>query len=286
MKKNKKMIFSFVIIMLFGISLISLGIFYEKKPKSTQNKIKTETKTVNYKIQENDNLESLSIKYNIDIDELKKINNITSNDITKGTTIKIPNVTIYEVTKEDTYESILKKFHITGSTLKKANNLEENDISSKRQLFIPNTKIYITQKGDTAETIALKYGIELNYLMNYNNIKNVTLKENQIIIVPKQKGMNILSVDIYNSTVEGKNNLKELKLIGKEIYNKNQYNKFKKTEKGYTATVEDVQKMGYSDINDYLFNCNNNDEIMYFDVDHKKDYPNEPIIIKNGCNFK
>lgn len=93
-----------------------------------------------YIIQEGDTLYSLSKKYNVDFNDIIKINNIIdSTSINVGTIIQIPkqeiisNQNVYKVVEGDTLFGISKKFKLTLSQLMEYNNLKEGDIISLGQ---------------------------------------------------------------------------------------------------------------------------------------------------------
>lgn len=93
----------------------------------------------NYTVKAGDNLYSIAKKYNVSVDELKKINNLSSNLLNVGQILKIPSGSgnyFYTVSRGDTLYSIARKFNISVSELKNKNNLSDNILSVGQVLKI------------------------------------------------------------------------------------------------------------------------------------------------------
>ena len=89
---------------------------------------------ITYVIEPGDSLYSIAKKYDTTIEEIKKINNLTSNLLSINQIIKIPNkISIeentYIVQKGDSLYSVAKKYNITVNELKELNNLTNNLLS-------------------------------------------------------------------------------------------------------------------------------------------------------------
>lgn len=87
-----------------------------------------------YEVQKGDTLWSISKKYNISVDAIKKQNNLVDNILSIGGKLLIPNSNKYIVQKGDTLYSIAKKFETTVDKLKQINNITD-DILSIGQLI-------------------------------------------------------------------------------------------------------------------------------------------------------
>ena len=111
------------------------------KIKQTDSKEESEqTKPLNtYTVQKGDNLYSISNKYNTSVDELKKINNLSTNIIQIGQVLKIPSkYSEYTVKKGDTLWAIARDNNTSVSTLTKINNLKTTTLQIGQKLLIPN----------------------------------------------------------------------------------------------------------------------------------------------------
>ena len=95
-----------------------------------------------YTVKSGDSLYQIAKKYNTTVDELKKINNLTSNLLSIGQILKIPikeDITddIYIVKSGDSLYQIAKKNNTTVNDIKSINNLVSNTLSIGQKLKIP-----------------------------------------------------------------------------------------------------------------------------------------------------
>ena len=159
---------------------------------------KEENITLNtYTVQKGDSLYQIAKKYNTTIDELKKINNLTSNTLSIGQKIIFPTTSeqedteydYYTVQKGDSLYQIGIKYNITANELKKLNNISSDLLSIGQKIKVPRIKesytTYIVQKGDSLYQIAKKYNTTVNELKNLNNITENLLSIGQRIKIPR-----------------------------------------------------------------------------------------------------
>jgi LysM repeat protein len=146
-----------------------------------------------YTVKKGDTLYSISKKYNIPVETLKRLNNLTTDTLYINQVLKlkeeITTTTTYKVTKDDTLYSISNKYNISVDELKKLNNLTSNTIYIGQELKVPETdtsnyKIYKVAKGDSLWAISRKYDIPVNELIEINNLTNLTLQICQELLVP------------------------------------------------------------------------------------------------------
>lgn len=155
-----------------------------------------------YIVQKGDSLWKIATKYNLTVDELKSINNLSSNIINVGQSLKvIPNEVqtessdylTYTVKKGDTLYSIAKKYNKSVNEIKEKNNLVSDDLKINQKLFIPTSENdvgeveaikYVVQKGDNLYAIGNKYGVSANDIMTFNNLINNTLQIGQVLLIP------------------------------------------------------------------------------------------------------
>ena len=96
------------------------------------------TNDFNYVVKPNDTLYSIANKYNTTVDELKRLNNLSSNLLNVGQILKLPstNEITYIVKSGDNLYSIANKYNTTVDELKKKNNLTSNLLSIGQILII------------------------------------------------------------------------------------------------------------------------------------------------------
>ena len=96
-----------------------------------------------YTVKPGDTLYGISKRYNVSIDTLKSLNNLTSDILSIGQILALePSVSledVYIVSKGDTLYSIAKRFNTDVNTLKNLNNLTGNIVTIGQELKLPNT---------------------------------------------------------------------------------------------------------------------------------------------------
>lgn len=200
-----------------------------------------------YTVQKGDSLWSIANKFNTTVDNLKKLNNLSTNLLQIGQKLKISATQLnqpneyYTVKKGDTLYSIATKNGLTVQELKELNNLTSNNLTIGQSLLIKknpkeNTNIttYTVKAGDTLYSIARKYDTTVNKLTTLNNLSSSNLSIGQIIKIPTssqnaneqsyivKSGDNLYSIaNKFNTTVSkimNRNNLKSTLLqIGQEL---------------------------------------------------------------------
>ena len=91
-------------------------------------------------------LQSISRKYRVSVDELKSVNHLSSNRLSKGEKIIIPspsaakqtieNCSTYRVTEKDTLPKIARKTGVKMADLRRFNNLKGNKLKSGQILML------------------------------------------------------------------------------------------------------------------------------------------------------
>ena len=181
-----------------------------------------------YIVQKGDTLYSVAMANNTTVDELKRINNLTSNILSTGQLLKIPSALLpestYIVKKGDSLYSIANKYNTTVDELKRINNLTSNILSIGQVLKLPSDKVsdvekeentisYTVQKGDSLYSIARKYSTTIDKIKDLNNLTTNLLSIGQVLLIPTdtnlettytvKKGDSLYSIaKRYNTTVD------------------------------------------------------------------------------------
>lgn len=95
---------------------------------------------INYIVQKGDNLYSIANKYDVIIDDIKKLNSLNTNILQVGQILKIPgstNYNTYIVQKGDTLWDIATKYGTTVKKLMTINNLNTTLLAVGQSLLIP-----------------------------------------------------------------------------------------------------------------------------------------------------
>lgn len=159
-----------------------------------------------YVVKSGDSLWSIARSLNITVEELKAANNLSSNLLTIGQVLRIPQMeeppptgeyVVYTVKAGDSLYSIARNYNTTVSELVNFNNLSTTSLSIGQQILIPSSAaippveqpsgdylIYRVQSGDNLYAIARKYNTTVNELMSINNLSSNLLSLGQEIRVP------------------------------------------------------------------------------------------------------
>lgn len=118
-----------------GSDILSVGQIL-KIPTVTPSQEQEET----YIVQSGDSLYSIARKFNTTVDELKRLNNLSSNLLSIGQVLVLPiesiGQTTYTVQAGDSLYSIARKFNTTVDNIKALNNLSSNLLNIGQILIV------------------------------------------------------------------------------------------------------------------------------------------------------
>lgn len=184
-----------------------------------------------YTVVKGDTLSKIANLFNTTVQELKSLNNLTSDIIQIGqvlqipTTITTPTYKTYTVVKGDTLYGIANKYSISVDELKSLNNLTSNTLYIGQRLKVPaqdiveddNYEVYTVVKGDSLWLISQKFGVPVDDLIEVNNLETINLQIGDKLKIPKttsektyivQKGDSLWSIAKDNNTT-----VEELKML-------------------------------------------------------------------------
>jgi len=148
---NKKLIGLIITIAFFGILTLGTEVSAEK---------------VTYKVKSGDTLSKIALKYNVNVNDIKSLNNLNSDLIFVDQKLTVKNNG-----KKSTQSKKTKK-----QTTSKQNNSNNNSVT------------YKVKSGDTLSKIASKYGVTVKDLKRNNNLNSDLIYVNQKLSVKKGKG--------------------------------------------------------------------------------------------------
>lgn len=180
-----------------------------------------------YTVKKGDTLWDIANKYGTTVSKLKSLNNLKSNVLQVGQTLKVSSseteiipddYLVYKVKNGDNLSKIAKEYDTTVSTIMKINNLNSDKLAINQQLLLPKTKktdgekTYTVKSGDTLSQIAYDNKITTSELKKANNLASDLLKIGQVLIIPSkstgeinyivQKGDNLYTIaNKYDTTI-------------------------------------------------------------------------------------
>ncbi|MCS6845691.1 MAG: LysM peptidoglycan-binding domain-containing protein [Caldilineales bacterium] len=175
--------------------------------------------TFAYTVQAGDTLFGIAVRYNTDVDTLRRLNNLSDDTIQVGQVLQVPGTgpqggatpaaptqptqpagqqVIYVVEPGDTLSGIAAKFNVAWTDIARANNISAPyTIYRGQKLVIPGVqptpvpqapaRTHTVQAGETLYGIAVKYGVTVQAIMQANNLTNPDfIRTGQVLVIPGQ----------------------------------------------------------------------------------------------------
>lgn len=147
-----------------------------------------------YVVKSGDTLWSIARKYNLSVNELKALNNLSSNGLSVGQRLIVGKESSndYVVSAGDTLWAIARKFNVSIDDIKALNNLSSNNLSIGMILKIPlysnkqneETNVYVVKSGDSLWSIARMFNSTVDEIKSLNSLKSNVLRIGQRLVVP------------------------------------------------------------------------------------------------------
>ena len=135
------------------------------------------SKTSYYKVKRGDNLTAVANKYDVSVSDIKKWNNLKSNTLAYGKSLKI--VTGQSVDSsakaEPKIDAVVSKNKSLLASESKSNK-EEKINNNSAPLTTDSSTLYVVQKGDNLGSIAQKYEVTVAEIQEWNGLSNDTVQ--------------------------------------------------------------------------------------------------------------
>lgn len=160
---------------------------------SSANNTDDVSNDIYYVVKSGDTLWSIARKYNLSVNELKSLNNLSSNVLSIGQRLIVGKESSndYVVSAGDTLWAIARKFNVSVDEIKALNNLSSNNLSIGMTLKIPpysnkkneETNVYVVKSGDSLWSIARMFNSTVDEIKSLNGLKSNNLSIGQRLVV-------------------------------------------------------------------------------------------------------
>ena len=148
-----------------------------------------------YTVQRGDTLTRISTRFDISVNELREMNNLSSDSIRAGQRLIVRrnvnrNPIYYTVRAGDNLTSIARNHDTTVARLREWNTLRSSNIRINQRLIVDfespvednqRTNFHIVQQGETLSAISRKYDIDVIDLVDFNKLTGFTIFPGQRI---------------------------------------------------------------------------------------------------------
>ena len=161
-----------------------------------------------YVVKKGDSLWSIARANGLTVDELKSLNNLSSNVLHVGDTLLISsadstgddgNDNYYVVKSGDTLWSIARNYNLSVNELKALNNLGSNVLSVGQRLIVgkESSNDYVVSAGDTLWAIARKFNVSVDDIKALNNLSSNNLSIGMILKIPLYSNKQNEETNVY-----------------------------------------------------------------------------------------
>ena len=180
-----------------------------------------------YIVQKGDNLSSIAEKYDVTIAEIKDWNNLKSNALVLGKSLKIKPKDLVSKTSQE----IVKK--PAEAAIASVDSSDKNEIEVE----------YVVKNGDNLGNIAKKFGITLAELKEWNNLTSNNLALGKSLIVSKKETTIVETTAVASNSMDSfKKKPASAKTIGEDYYVKKGDSLYSISKKYPGVTISDIKK--------------------------------------------
>lgn len=151
-----------------------------------------------YTVKSGDTLWRISQTFGVSVDKIKSLNNLTSDNIYIGQTLRLKEQAREKLVTYDTYTvksgdslwAISRAYNTTVDKLKALNNLTSDVIRVGQVLKVKENVIYgmyyTVKSGDTLWKISQSFGVSVNEIKSINNLTVDTINVGQKLFIPEK----------------------------------------------------------------------------------------------------
>lgn len=151
-----------------------------------------------YVVRSEDTLWLIAQRYNTTVDAIKRLNGLTSDNLSIGQVLRIPTAASsggsyfeYTVRSGDTLWLLAQRYGTTVDAIKNLNGLSGSNLSIGQVLKIPSAGTapapyfeYTVRSGDTLWTLAQRYGTTVDAIKRLNGLTGNNLSIGQVLRIP------------------------------------------------------------------------------------------------------
>ncbi|CAA9195196.1 lytic transglycosylase [Flavobacterium collinsii] len=191
-----------------------------------------------YKVRKGDNLGAIADKYNVSIVDLKKWNNLKSNSVAFGRSLKIKSDIEASVKNPKEAKATLAIDKKTEEAIAAADDKEKNNTQSQE---------YVVAAGDNLGSIAKKFGTTIAELKELNSLtsNNIGLGKTLVVskTVPEIVDENAVTTAIAsNNSIDSFKKKATSKVLGEDYYVKKGDSLYSISKKYPGVTISDIKK--------------------------------------------
>ncbi|GIQ58832.1 lytic transglycosylase [Flavobacterium collinsii] len=191
-----------------------------------------------YKVRKGDNLGAIADKYNVSIVDLKKWNNLKSNSVAFGRSLKIKSDIEASVKNPKEAKATLAIDKKTEEAIASADDKEKNNTQSQE---------YVVAAGDNLGSIAKKFGTTIAELKELNSLtsNNIGLGKTLVVskAVPEIVDENAVTTAIAsNNSIDSFKKKATSKVLGEDYYVKKGDSLYSISKKYPGVTISDIKK--------------------------------------------
>ena len=173
-------------------NLLQVGQVLTIPKKSTESP--SESNNNIYIVKSVDSLRRIANQYGTTVSTLKQLNDLTSDNLSIGQKLYLPNQVeeekpenvTYVVKSGDSLYTIARKYNTTVNDLMNLNQLKTSLLSIGQVLKIPNSSagtVYVVKSGDSLWNIANRYGTTVDAIKQKNGLTGNNLSIGQILYI-------------------------------------------------------------------------------------------------------